>query len=275
MPPWFHGSEPPWRAAQSAGRRNGWSPWDFARNSPGYVMANRRSVLKAGGAWVAGLRPDSNAKHVLMLGDSIFDNAAYVAGHQDVQAQVQDLLPSMQVSSRARDGAVIADIDSQLGGFAGTATHIVVSIGGNDAIRASGVLDEGVSNVSAALEKLTLVGERFGHGYASLMKLVSQRNVPVALCTIYEPRFPDPARRRAAAAALSVINDVITRQVFRAGASLIDLRLICDRDEDFANPIEPSTTGGAKIARAIARFAEGQVPNASVFAGSGLPEPPR
>jgi hypothetical protein len=36
------------------------------------------------------------------------------------------------------------------------------------------------------------------------------------------------------------------------GISLIDLRLICAEDGDYANPIEPSALGGAKIARAIA-----------------------
>ena len=44
---------------------------------------------------------------------------------------------------------------------------------------------------------------------------------------------------------------------------------ICGRDEDFANPIEPSATGGAKIARAIARLVAGQSPSSQVFAHSG------
>jgi hypothetical protein len=33
---------------------------------------------------------------------------------------------------------------------------------------------------------------------------------------------------------------------------VIDLRLICDADADFATPIEPSVEGGSKIATAIA-----------------------
>ena len=36
-----------------------------------------------------------------------------------------------------------------------------------------------------------------------------------------------------------------------AGLPLTDLRVICDEPEDYANPIEPSVQGGAKIARAI------------------------
>jgi hypothetical protein len=43
------------------------------------------------------------------------------------------------------------------------------------------------------------------------------------------------------------------------------LRLICNRDEDFANPIEPSALGGHKIAAAIARFAMGGPPSAAVY----------
>ncbi|WP_272948403.1 hypothetical protein [Ornithinimicrobium sufpigmenti] len=31
--------------------------------------------------------------------------------------------------------------------------------------------------------------------------------------------------------------------------------MLCDDDADYANPIEPSTQGGAKIARAIAAWA--------------------
>jgi hypothetical protein len=51
---------------------------------------------------------------------------------------------------------------------------------------------------------------------------------------------------------LSLFNDAITRAAFSAGAPLIDLRLICSEDEDYANPIEPSSRGGRKIAQAIA-----------------------
>ena len=61
-----------------------------------------------------------------------------------------------------------------------------------------------------------------------------------------------PQRRRLAATALTIFNDVITRAAFTPGLPLIDLRLICNEDADFANPIEPSVQGGAKIAAAIA-----------------------
>jgi hypothetical protein len=49
-----------------------------------------------------------------------------------------------------------------------------------------------------------------------------------------------------------VFNDCITRAAFARDLSVIDLRLLCDQDEDYANPIEPSVRGGEKIAAAIA-----------------------
>ncbi|HEX8687376.1 MAG TPA: hypothetical protein VF654_12790, partial [Pyrinomonadaceae bacterium] len=52
-------------------------------------------------------------------------------------------------------------------------------------------------------------------------------------------------------------NDAIIRAAFEAGAPLLDLRLICDEDADYANPIEPSEAGGAKIADAILRLLSG------------------
>jgi hypothetical protein len=69
--------------------------------------------------------------------------------------------------------------------------------------------------------------------------------------------MPEP-RRRIAVTALTALNDRITRAAFARGTSLIDLRLICAEDADYANPIEPSAQGGAKIAAAIAAFATGE-----------------
>jgi hypothetical protein len=72
---------------------------------------------------------------------------------------------------------------------------------------------------------------------------------------VYDPRYPDPLERRISSLGLSVINDVVTREAFSRNLFLIDLRVMFDADEDFANPIEPSVQGGLKLAHAIHRFA--------------------
>ena len=132
------------------------------------------------------------------------------------------------------------------------ASHLVISVGGNDALRQAGVLDETARSMADALDRLGGIRDQFAHDYAAMLNGVLGRGLPTAVCTIYDPRFPDPKRQRLAATGLTVFNDCITREAFARGLPLIDLRLICDRDEDYANPIEPSVRGGAKIAAAVA-----------------------
>jgi hypothetical protein len=85
------------------------------------------------------------------------------------------------------------------------------------------------------------------------------------VCTIYEPRFPDARLRKGGVTALSMINDAITREAFVRNFAVIDLRLVCNEDADFANPIEPSARGGAKIAAAIVSFARGDPASSHVY----------
>jgi lysophospholipase L1-like esterase len=190
--------------------------------------------------------------HIVLLGDSIFDNAAYIAGGPDVVRQLQAILPSgWRATLNAVDGAVIADIEEQLQRLPHDATHLVISIGGNDALGQAGLLDQKVSSVAEALELITAVRERFRSAYARILDQLLDRRLPVAICTIYEPHYPEAVRRRLAATALTALNDAITRETFARQLDCIDLRILCDDDTDFANPIEPSIHGGAKIARAI------------------------
>ncbi len=208
--------------------------------------------------------------HIFMIGDSVFDNGVYVrSGEADVQTQVAALLPKGgRVSSAARDGAVIAGVHEQLARLSKDATHIVVSAGGNDALQVSNLLDARVASMSAALEMLASVAENFGRQYAGLLDQLASTGLPVAVCTIYDPRFPDAELRRTGSTALSLLNDVITREVFARGFDLIDLRLICGDDEDFANPIEPSAIGSAKIASSIVGFASEAARSSVVHAGT-------
>ena len=53
-------------------------------------------------------------RHVVLLGDSVFDNAAYVGSDPDVVRQLREALPAdWRASLVARDGAVIADLPAQ------------------------------------------------------------------------------------------------------------------------------------------------------------------
>jgi len=194
----------------------------------------------------------------VLLGDSVFDNGAYVAGGPDVLAQLREILPQgWHASLNALDGSGVRDVYAQLDRIPNDATHLVVSAGGNDALGEAAFLEERAGSVAEVMAKLADVREQFGTRYRSMLDLVLGRELPTAVCTIYDPRFPDADLRRIATVALTVFNDVITREAFARHVVLIDLRLICADDEDFANPIEPSVQGGEKIARAVLDFARG------------------
>ncbi len=194
-------------------------------------------------------------KHIVLLGDSIFDNAAYVSGGPDVVHQLRERLPAgWQASLKAVDGSVTSGVKAQLQRLPRDASHLIISVGGNDALGQAGILDQGAASMADALSRLATIREDFGRRYRAMLEPVLALGLPTAVCTIYDARYPAPERQRLVVTALSVFNDCITREAFARGLPLLDLRLICDRAEDYANPIEPSVRGGEKIAAAIAQL---------------------
>jgi hypothetical protein len=53
------------------------------------------------------------------------------------------------------------------------------------------------------------------------------------------------------------LNDGILQQAFARARPVLDLRLICSEDRDYANAIEPSVQEGEKIATAIVGWMAG------------------
>ena len=140
--------------------------------------------------------------HAVLLGDSVFANAAYVGGGPEVIAQLRQRLPAgWQASLAAVDGAVIADIPRQLDRVPPDATHLVISVGGNDALRVSAVLSAASHSVADSLEQLWSVRDQFTQGYRAMLDAVDRRGLPFAVSTIYDPRYPDPSQRRIGTAA--------------------------------------------------------------------------
>ena len=213
------------------------------------------AALGAAAGCEGGTLEEAVVRNIVLLGDSVFDNAAYVGRGPDVVRQLRTLLPEGSTATLAAvDGAVVSGVARQLETVPADATHLVVSAGGNDALGHSTILNTATGTVGEAVDRLNTVQAQFTSKYSSMLDLVLQRSLPTAVCTIYEPRFPDQQQRRRAATALAVLNDIILREAFRRSVAVLDLRLVCSEDADFANPIEPSVVGGAKIARTILSF---------------------
>ncbi|MBT2519882.1 SGNH/GDSL hydrolase family protein [Arthrobacter sp. ISL-28] len=189
--------------------------------------------------------------HVVLLGDSIFDNKAYVGADPDVVTQLREgSPPGWKATLLALDGDVISGVHRQLQALPQDATHLVISAGGNDALSFAHLLQMPATSVTEALSLLASAQDRFAADYDGMAEAVLSAGLPSAVCTIYDTP-PSGPEYRTIRTALAIFNDCITRAAFARGLSLIDLRLICNQDADYANPIEPSARGGEKIAHAI------------------------
>ena len=203
--------------------------------------------------------------HIVLLGDSIFDNAPYVPAGTHVQAQLKSLLaPQDRVSLLARDGDVLADMTAQvarLQALPEAADWLVVSCGGNDVLGLVGAMQTSVGSVIEATTLLADWQAQFRRDYRRMLNVLLSRRKPVALATIYDavPGL-DPGLKTA----LAPFNDVIMREAVVHRLPLLDLRLICDDAGDYAavSSIEPSAEGGGKIAAAIAQLMREQDPGA-------------
>ena len=212
-----------------------------------------QSLTLAAGASVDA-RAAPAAPHVCLLGDSIFDNQSYVGRDPDVVAQLRGVLPAgWRASLLAVDGDTTAGVARQLRALPPDASHLVLSVGGNDALGNVRLLSAPARSVGEALATLSGVVGTFEAAYRAAVAACLGPGLPLVICTIYNGNFPDPAYRRQVTTALAVFNDAILRTAAAHRLTVIDLRRVCNRPQDYANPIEPSAAGGAKIAAAIAR----------------------
>jgi hypothetical protein len=195
--------------------------------------------------------------HVVLLGDSIFDNAAYVDGSQDVITHLNSILPQdWKATLLAVDGSISTDVIGQIRKIPESATHLVVSAGGNDGLSRAEILQRPATSVASAIEQLAAIRAEFQDKYRRMLESLLALKKRLAVCTVYDPNFPDLLMQRLTTTALNLFNDCIFREAITHGLPVIDLRLICTEPEDYANEIEPGIAGGRKIAEAILRLVQ-------------------
>jgi len=196
--------------------------------------------------------------HIVLLGDSIFDNKIYVGENgKDVITHLQESLPAgWQTSLEAVDGSLIEDVAEQMLKVPAEATHFIISVGGNNTILDADILQMKADNSAEVLNEIAARRDIFESKYIQMLEKVLSQNKPAAVCTIYFPNFPEAVFQRLAVTALAVFNDVIIRQATINKLPILDLRLICNELDGYANEIEPSDKGGKKIAEKILDLVE-------------------
>src|ERR1051326_744499 len=111
--------------------------------------------------------------HVALLGDSILDNRAYTGSKPDVATHLRRfLLSASQVTLCAVDGSTTFDLERQISNVPADASHIVVSIGGNDALLNSDLLAMPVASTTQALSVFAERIVRFESAYRAAVDAV-------------------------------------------------------------------------------------------------------
>jgi len=225
------------------------------------MTINRRELLvaAAGAGLVATtsasareLTRGRSAGHVVLLGDSIFDNKKYVGSKPAVIDQLRAGLPNgWKATLLAVDGSVTRNVAGQVSNIPRDATHLIVSVGGNDALGQARILSKRVSISTEVFLELARIRDEFEKDYNNMLSAVLAKNKPTVVCTVYDPNFSQALQQKVSKAGLTVFNDCITRAAGRQSIPLLDLRLLFTAREDYANPIEPSPVGGAKIVQKI------------------------
>jgi hypothetical protein len=199
------------------------------------------------------LMEPKDIEHIVLLGDSILDNIFYVRKTgRSVHAQLQEKIASRGWKSTlcAVDGNVMAHIPQQLRRVPADATYFVLSIGGNDCLRALASIENFYNPFHLGSVLFSFL-HQFRIEYAATLQLLKEKNVPFCVCNIYYPRFTDWKMKHLSSIGLWFVNGIIEDEARKLGVPLIDIATIFDQDQDYANPIEPGVPGGDKLTNNI------------------------
>jgi hypothetical protein len=160
------------------------------------------------------------------------------------------------------------------------ASHIIVSIGGNDLLHNISFLQR-TSELSKIMGKDARIGkwgvkelnpsrnrvfeetyfeiiQPFTKQYETIVANLSNHRAKLLLCTVYEGDLVDSDEfsdvNNSSKTMVSLFNDIVYRTANKYSADVLELREIFVRPEDYANPIEPSHIGGGKLAKAIQKW---------------------
>lgn len=182
-------------------------------------------------------------RHLVLLGDALqnldlgLDPAEEVLVPKPRNPWKLTVLEAPQVLQRGWARAIPLD-----------ATHIGICVDGGWAIEASGLLGESAQSISGALDALATAADQFEEVFAKLVAAALEAGLPTVVCTLVPSRHLDPSRRRVAATALAIFNDRILRQAVAAKLSIVDLRVVCDEESDYASETLLSRAGVRKVA---------------------------
>lgn len=131
--------------------------------------------------------------HVALLGDSTLDNRRYTNGGPAVVDQLEAILgDGHSVTLLAVDGDTTRQVPERLSRVPKEASHLVLSVGGNDALEYIDLLGRPAASVSEAITVVSVAVEQFDRNYRACLREVLALDRPTIVCSIYNGGFPEP-----------------------------------------------------------------------------------
>ena len=177
---------------------------------------------------------------VVLIGDSILNNSAYVSANQSVPDLLSKELVGNTVYNFAKDGSTINDCYTQLDKIStnlnNSNTSIIVSCGGNNILNSRSLKPKDMNNLF--------------NEYSKLLKSIKTR-VPKASLYVLNLYTPTNSHYLSYHSAIEQWNQQLTRNKSRLRYKIIDTSSLLVTNKDFTYNIEPSKRGGKKIVEAI------------------------
>jgi lysophospholipase L1-like esterase len=183
----------------------------------------------------------TNNDTVILMGDSVLNNANYVPAGKSVYDSLKTKLS--KVINLAKDGATISDLYGQLDKIPvdlnNTNTYIFISAGGND------ILNKRTELSSTELRRLF-------DSYIEFLKALRTKlgSVKINILNLYLPANP---RYQTYKTSIEQWNQLIQSSSNKVGEmyNVVDLHALLTIPDDFVYDIEPSESASDKIAYLI------------------------
>ena len=186
---------------------------------------------------------DNDNKNIVLIGDSMLNNSAYVFANQSIPDILSKELTGNTVYNFAKDGSTITDCYTQLDKIStdlnNSNTYIFLSWGGNNILNSRQKMD------------VTLTTNLFDQ-YSELITSI-RTLVPNAQLYVLNLYYPANTHYTSYHSTIEQWNNLLEDNATSLDYKMINLSSLLVLEDDFVYNIEPSAKGGQKIVNEIVK----------------------
>jgi hypothetical protein len=179
--------------------------------------------------------------HIVLMGDSMFDNKNYVYYNETVSKHLMEY--HYNTINVAKDGAVISDLKKQLKKIPKKMQNkdnlLFISIGGNNILNAYSLKEDNFGDV-------TIIKDIFDHYKTIIDKIILTTKMSVILLDLYYPPKKEEYFKL-----IDWWNMYLKQFANERNLPILEVSEILNKGDNFVNDIEPSNKGGKILSKAI------------------------